>query len=522
VAVDFLTRAAEKAEAADSADYPTPGSLAVAIDPRTVQTPALDLLDSALVDAAEGTAPRLIFTMPPQEGKSVRVSSWFVLWLLKRNPDLRIGIVSYSDRIARRWGRAVRNHIAANPDLGIAVSPDSRAANEWTIAGHDGGLITIGIAGSINGRPLDVLIIDDPLKGQKEADSEYYRETCKEFWRSSGSARLSEGAIVVVITTRWHEDDLAGWLLAEDPGDWRYINIPALADHDPAKGETDPLGREPGEWMISARRRTVRGWLRRQKDAGVRAFTSLYQGRPSPGLGNVWLRTWWRRYSVPLWSQHPTIPGAWWIDPQEFDQLIMSWDMAFKDTKSSDYVVGQVWLRRGANAYLLDQVRKRLSFTDTLTAFTAMHERWPQAVAKLVEDKANGTAVIDTLKSKIPGIIPINPTESKYSRANAVSPLIQAGNVWLPDKTIALFDPEELIEEGAAFPRAAHDDQVDATSQALARLLLRVGAGQASLDAMKKRAEAKGIAVPTTARDWRKALETIRGKAGTPDGEAPQ
>jgi predicted phage terminase large subunit-like protein len=297
-----------------------------------------------------------------------------------------------------------------------------------------------------------------------------------------------------VILTRWHEDDLAGRLVAAEDGHrWRVINIPALADHDPAKGQSDPLGREPGEWLTSARGRTAAEWEQIRIQAGSRVFAALYQGRPSPDAGNVWQRHWWRRYGTPLWSQHPDVPGAYLV--HEADELLVSVDAAFKDTKSSDYVVIQVWARRGANVYLLDQVRKRLSFTDTLTAFLAMVARWPQASRRLIEDKANGTAVIDSLKAKIPGLVPVTPHESKYARASAVSPFIEAGNVFLPEPEIALFDAEAFIDEAAGFPNAAHDDQVDGASQALAELLLDGNGAQAWIAWAKRKAEeaAEGI-----------------------------
>jgi predicted phage terminase large subunit-like protein len=298
--------------------------------------------------------------------------------------------------------------------------------------------------------------------------------------------------------TRWHEDDIVGRLLAAEDGHrWHVINIPALSDHDPNAGQRDALGRRPGQWLISARGRTDAEWEAIRMQVGTRVFAALYQGRPSPDTGDVWRRTWWRRYHNPLWSQHPQIPGAFQV--RDCDELIMSWDMAFKDTRSSDFVVGQVWARRGADVYLLDQVRKRLSFTDTVTAFRALTARWPGCVTKLVEDKANGTAVVDTLRSKIPGIVPISPTESKYSRANAVAPMIESGNVLLPDPAIALFDTDELIEEAAAFPNGAHDDQVDAASQALARLLLDGTGAQAWIDWARRKAEAG--AQPLAARD---------------------
>ncbi|GAA2732283.1 phage terminase large subunit [Streptomyces nogalater] len=472
--MDALALAADRLEGrSDAVDrYPTPHDLARELDPRVVLTPALSLLDQNLIDAAEGRCRRLIWTMPPQEGKSQRVSRTFPAWLLARDPDKRIAIASYELGTARRWGRAIRNDIAANPDkFGLRIRRDTASAAEWQIQDHAGGVYSVGVQGALTGRPVDVLIIDDPIKDRAQAESLVFRERVWDFWTDTARTRFGPDTVVIVVLTRWHEDDLAGRLLAQDVrGEWRHINVPAQADHDPNQGQTDPLGRAPGEYLISARGRTAKDWEETRQDVGSRTWTSLYQGRPSPTTGDVWRRQWWRRYGTPLWSQDADRPDAYRVE--ECDQVIMSWDMAFKDTRSSDYVVGQVWARKGADVYLLDQIRKRLSFTDTLAAFEAMVKRWPGATAKLVEDKANGTAVISTLKSKVPGIIAVTPTESKYARATAVSPVLEAGNVFLPEKAVELFDPEELIDEAAAFPNAAHDDMVDATSQALAYLLL--------------------------------------------------
>ncbi|WP_309030783.1 phage terminase large subunit [Streptomyces alfalfae] len=497
--LDALAMAADRLEGRSAAAdrYPTPHDLAEDLDPRVVLTPALRLLDQSLIDVAEGRCRRLIWTMPPQEGKSQRVSRTFPAWLLTRNPNLRIAIASYELGTARRWGRAIRNDIQNNTDkFGIRVRRDTSSAQEWQIQDHDGGVYSVGVAGALTGRPVDVLIIDDPIKDRAQAESEVFRERVWDFWTDTARTRFGADTVVIVVLTRWHEDDLAGRLLAQDTrGEWRHINIPAQADHDPNKGETDPLGRAPGEYLTSARGRTPQDWENTRQDVGTRTWTSLYQGRPSPTSGNVWKRQWWRRYATPLWSQHPTLPDAYTV--HEADQVVMSWDMTFKDTKSSDYVVGQVWARQGANVYLLDQIRKRLSFTDTLTAFKGLVARWPQATAKYVEDKANGTAVINTLKNEIPGIIAVTPTESKYARANAVAPVIEAGNAFLPDTSIALFDPEELIEEAAGFPNAAHDDQVDATSQALAQLLLDSTGAMAWINYARRHATAATAATVT-------------------------
>ncbi|MFD0032522.1 phage terminase large subunit [Streptomyces sp. NPDC127172] len=500
---DALALAADRLEGRSSAAdrYPAPHDLARELDPRVILTPALSLLDQNLIDVAEGRCRRLIWTMPPQEGKSQRVSRTFPAWLLARDPDLRIAIASYELGTARRWGRAIRNDIASNPEkFGMQISRDTASAQEWQIQDHAGGVYSVGVQGALTGRPVDVLIIDDPIKDRAQAESLVFRERVWDFWTDTARTRFGPDTRVIVVLTRWHEDDLAGRLLAQDVRrEWRHINIPAQADHKPEEGQTDPLGRAPGEFLTSTRGRTVTDWEDTRHDVGSRTWTSLYQGRPSPESGDVWKRNWWRRYAVPLWSQHPDHPDAYRVE--EVDQIVMSWDMTFKDTKSSDFVVGQVWARKGANVYLLDQVRKRLSFTDTVAAFQAMVKRWPQATAKLVEDKANGTAVINTLKSKIPGIIAVTPTESKYARANAVSPVIEAGNTFLPESQIALFDADELVDEAAAFPNATHDDQVDATSQALAYLLLDQTGAHAWINHYRAKVEAQAEPAPPADTD---------------------
>jgi predicted phage terminase large subunit-like protein len=480
-------RYAQRNRPDDAPRWDTPGQLALALDPKTVQTPALDLIDAEIVNAFSHPDSRLILSIGPQEGKSERVTKTGALWALINNPDLRIGIASYSQGLAEGFGREIRNRIATNNgdegtlDLGLRIARDNGAARRWQLAGQRGGVTCVGIGSGLTGRPLDCLIIDDPFADAEQAESGYYRDRVWDWWQAVASTRLAPGAPVIVILTRWHEDDLAGRLAAAEDGHlWRVINIPAYADHDPAKGQTDILGRPPGTWLVSARRRSVAQWEAIRVRSGARVFNALYQGRPSPDTGNVWQRNWWRRYDAPLWTMAED--GSWRVD---CDEMVLSWDMAFKDTKGSDYVVGQVWCRRGADVYLLDQVHKRLSFTDTMTAFQAQVKLWPQASAKLVEDKANGTAVIDSLKRTISGIVPINPHESKYARANAVAPFVEAGNVLLPAAGVALFDVDGFIDESAGFPNAAHDDQVDAASQALGRLLLKAGQGSVWLQYLK-------------------------------------
>lgn len=460
--------------------WDTPGDLALTIQPPrwnprtrrtdgTIQTPALDLIDAELVRLLDEPDGRVIISIPPQEGKSTRVAQIFPIWALTHDPELRIVTGSYAQGLANRNGRTVRNLIGSHPELGLSIADDNGAVSEWQIAGHRGGMISVGRGAGITGRPADLMIIDDPIKDRAEADSQTIRDTCWDWWTDSLSSRLSPGAPVVLILTRWHQDDLAGRLIERDGhAGWRVLNIPAQADHDPAKGETDPLDREPGQYLESAQRRTLAQWELRRKTAGAQTWASLYQGRPSPESGDILQRDWWQRYTQPLWLVRDD--GAHVVSDRD-PQLIMSWDMTFTDKKTSDFVVGQVWLRRGADAYLLDQVRGRWDFPETIRRFRALCAKWPQASLKIVEDKANGPAVIAQLRHEIPGIVPEQVSDSKVARTRAVSPLVEAKNVWLPSADLAPW-ADELIEEAAAFPNGAHDDQVDALTQALNRLLI--------------------------------------------------
>lgn len=508
---DMLLAAKRKRAVAAGTGWASPGELARAVDRSWVQTPALDAIDAALVDVAEGRTDRLIVSMPPQEGKSTLVTRFGTLWMLQRNPNLRCAVVSYSEQIAGNFSQLIKNDITAFSggeapfDLGLRLRKDARARRSWSFTGKNpdgsaikGGLIAVGIGSALTGQPADVILIDDPVKDYRAADSDTQSDAAWEWWQSVARPRLAPGAPVILILTRWSEKDLAGRLLAQQAADeasglaefdrWRVVNIPAEADHDPNKGESDALGREPGEFIISARGRSETDWARTKAATSPRIWSALYQGKPSPTTGAVWLRPWWQRYTEALW-----VPQGLQCRTLGLEDVFTSWDMTFKDTKGSDYVVGQVWGRRGAEMFLLDQVRDRMSFTKTVEAFVALAAKWPDARKHLVEDKANGPAVISTLSAKIPGIVPVTPHDSKLARANAVAVYIQSGNVKLPADGATSWDPDSLITEAAAFPNGAHDDQVDATSQALAHAYIDSTGAAAWLAWLQARVEGRGL-----------------------------
>jgi len=252
--------------------------------------------------------------------------------------------------------------------------------------------------------------------------------------------------------TRWHEDDLAGRLikLAQTEADadkWEVITFPAILD-EVTDNPLDPRELGQGLWENKFSLKTLHTM---KASMGSRVWQALYQQRPTAPEGTIIKRDWLRFYR----------------ELPKLDKIILSWDMAFKESDSSDYVVGQVWGVKGSEYYLIDQVRDRMDFPKTIMAFKLLTKAYPEAAAKLVEAKANGQAVIDVLKKEISGIIPIDPKDSKESRLSAIAPLFEAGNIYYPENKSFTHDN---IEELISFPKAPHDDTVDATSQAVAYL----------------------------------------------------
>lgn len=282
--------------------YPTPGMLATALDKNVRQTPALELIDDALVRTLE-TGGRLGVTIPPQQGKSQRVAIWLPVWMLVRDPTKRIVVASYAESLAKRnamaaraivqsFGTGVVDPLTGRPlpdRLGIKLAEDNRAASSWAVEGDGGGMFAVGTGGALTGRSADALIIDDPLKDQVQADSAREREKVWEWWTAVAQTRLSPGAPVIIIQTRWHHDDLVGRIRDEEaqmpPSErtWEFINIPAIAE----EGVPDALERAPGEPLISARGHTLDDWLRTKKQVGNRTWYSLYQGVPEPLEGGL-------------------------------------------------------------------------------------------------------------------------------------------------------------------------------------------------------------------------------------------
>jgi hypothetical protein len=291
--VAALTRRvrAEGARLRITRECPTGLALAQRLDRTIVRTPAMDLLDTRLHECLHSASGRLIVSVPPQSGKST-LARWTILRLLVEHPDWRIVFASYAASLARTSGRIVRSLVETySSTLGLNVDRAHRDASDWQIEGHVGGFYACGVGGSLTGRASDCMIIDDPLRNQQDADSDMVRGNLHDWWEAVARTRLAPSAPVVIIATRWHEEDLSGRLAGEG---WPVVNIPALAD-----GRVpDALNRPIGEWLVSTRGTTVAEWEATRADVGERVFAALFQGAPSPPGGGIFLTEWFDRDRV--------------------------------------------------------------------------------------------------------------------------------------------------------------------------------------------------------------------------------
>lgn len=417
------------------------------------------LIAKALERVSRGECDRLMIFMPPRHGKSMLASEFFPAWWLAQHPDRQIIAATYAQDLADDFGRKVRN-LCRSPQHkgmfpGMSLSEDSQAASRFHTA--QGGVYhSVGAGAAITGRGAHLLLIDDPIKGREEAESETMRRRLKDWYTSVARTRLMPGGAIVVIQTRWHEDDLAGWLLREHSHEgWETLNLPALAEPN------DPMGRAEGEplWPDCY---PLQDLERLRSAIGPRDWSSLYQQRPSAAEGSIFKRDRWRTYD----------PGG--MDPKlvlsslEIDHVVQAWDTAFKTKETNDYSVCCTIGVSKARYYVLEVWRARVEFPDLQRAMIAQDSKWrPHAV--LIEDTSAGQSLIQELyrSTRLP-IIPVKADKDKVSRAHAITSTHEAGLCYLPPSEYWASDFEDEL---ASFPTAPHDDQVDAFVHAMTRAL---------------------------------------------------
>ena len=408
----------------------------------------------------DGKCNRLILQVPPRHGKSLLASQLLPAAYLLAHPDRYVGISSYSSELAEGFSRKAREFFKAGGGL---LNESSKAVNAWGTEGS-GGLWAAGVGGAITGRSGHLLIIDDPVKNREDAESARMMDKLNDWYTSTLYTRLEpQVGAIVVIQTRWSENDMIGQLLDNEMNvsekgreNWTIVDLPALHEDDgdrpklPAHCEAIVDWREePGDPLCP--QRYGKDDLERIREAvGSRDFASLYQQRPAPEGGNMFDPSWWQYYN------HDTpLP--------EFQRIMLSVDATFTANNKSDYVVGAVVGQAGSQFYVLDLVREKLDVIGTMAMIGRMYQKH-QLSGTVIELAASGYAVYQMLQKKVPGLIGFRPEKSKESRAAGCVPVVEAGNIYLPASATWL---DAFISEFSLFPASKNDDMVDALVMAV-------------------------------------------------------
>jgi len=394
---------------------------------------------------------RLIVNMPPRHTKSEFASYLLPAWIMGHAPKTKIIQATHTGELAFRFGRKVRN-LMDHEDYkrvfkDVELSADSKAAGRWE-TNKGGEYFATGVGGAITGRGADLLIIDDP-HSEQDALSETAFDNAYEWYTSGPRQRLQPGGIIVIVMTRWSTKDLTGRLVGAQKevkaDQWDIIEFPAIF---PKTG--NPIW--PEFWKKDELL-SVKASLNEQK------WQAQWQQQPTSEEGSIIKREWWQKWE-------PDSP------PTNIQHVIQSYDTAFSKKETADYSAITTWgvftSEADGKVYLilLDAVKGRWEFPELKRkALDKYREFEPETV--IIEAKASGLPLTHELRQI--GIPVTNFTPSKgndkHVRVNAVAPVFEAGQIWVPDKRWA----QEVIEECAAFPFGDNDDYVDSTTQAVLR-----------------------------------------------------
>lgn len=386
---------------------------------------------------------------------------YFPTWYLGKYPDNRIILTSYAAELAEGFSRKSRNLMAeVGQDIfGVTTAEDLWARDRWDIEGHRGGMVAAGIGGPITGRGANIAIIDDVIKNHEEANSPTYRQKVWDWYKTTLYTRLEPGGAIILVMTRWHEDDLAGRLLkeAENDGDqWVVLRLPATAE------EGDVLGRRPGE-ALWPERFDEEELARIKRAVGSYVYAAMYQQKPQPASGNLFKRSWFRYFQEDgefyilerPEGQHRVKKAACWI--------FQTVDPAATEKETSSYFVCSTWaVTPEKDLLLLDVFRERAETTKHKAVLKAQRDRWSPAFQG-VENKTFGLNIIQEAKKEGAPIKPLEADSDKVARALPASARYEAGTVYHRMDAHWL---EEYENELLAFPKGKWNDQVDTAAYA--------------------------------------------------------
>ena len=413
----------------------------------------------------------VMIELPPRHFKSTIYSRFMPGCYLRRNPPNTVGLGAYSQALAQEFGQHARDYYVAS---GGVLDPSKKGVGRWATHTKRGGMWVAGV-GKGTGLPANLLGIDDPVKNREEADSAAYRRRLHSWLDTVMFTRVEPDARGWVTHTRWHELDAIGYLLSKNTKlerenlsrlakPWHVIHLPMIATGHlkslPKTVTREPEYRQPGEALDPTR--YDEDFAAAQKATMTdRDWESIYQGDPTPEGGTIFLKDNIHYYVLPgQENQDGDI-----VMPAHGIRRLVSVDATFKDSASADMVGIGLWLQTQEYMFRIDQVNKRMGFTDTLDTLRSLHPVW-NFTNLLIEDKANGSAIIDTLKREAVGyaVHAVNPLGGKVARAEAASVQFKQGRILLPRHAPWL---QEYIDQLLSFPAGTFDDLVDETTQAI-------------------------------------------------------
>ena len=450
-----------------------------------------------------GVMDILLLSVPPQHGKSYTVTETLPSWYLGKHPTDGVIIAGYESTFAESFSRRNRDKYNTivqevflqrdkNGDIvhDCRPNPNVQGVALWETS-QGGTCRAAGLKAGITGYGCELFIIDDPIKNKEQADSETIIAKIHDEMGPSVQSRIHPGGKLIVIQTRWVEGDVIGWVQENwHEWIWKTINLPAEYDEIAANIGPDPLGRKLGDSLMGAhlgddesklpqKIANTNRWLRSKKDLvirsdGERTWNALYQGRPSAANGNLFKEGWWKSY-----SRSEQLRAS-------LEYLQLSVDATFKNTETSDFVAIELWGLKGRDVYLWKLMNKRMGFLETVDKIKQLVKDFPDIDELVIEDKANGSAIIDTLhyEKNMPPVVAVTPLGGKFARAQATSNFVASGVVHLPDDFTLeeeidiewdsreqLTGKQKFIKQHSTFPYGKRDDMVDSQTQGLSRIL---------------------------------------------------
>jgi predicted phage terminase large subunit-like protein len=415
---------------------------------------------------------RLMINMPPRHGKSELITRATPPWFLTKWPDKRVIVTGYESEFAADFGNDAKRYIASHPELGVTLDPSTSSKSNWGIEGRQGGLKTAGAGGAITGKGAHLFVIDDPVKGAEEADSDSNRAKLWTWWQGTIIPRLEPGGYIIMIMTRWHEDDIAGRCLLNEPEQWAQLSFPAISDHTEG---LDKLGRPPGA-PLWPERYDLRYLEDTRNGMGSRWWNAEYQQKPTIEGGNMFKAQDFR-YWVPVSTaqglvySYQTPSGARKEVREDNIWKFTTLDLAATEKKTADFTVGAVWgVTPDRELLLLDLVRERME--------SAEHEAFVRRLGSKhkvryhgVEKATYGLTLLQVCQRMGIPVLELKPDKDKVSRAWPAVGFIEHGAIYFPRSTPWLSAFELELQQ---FPNGANDDQVDVLAYAAKHLADRV------------------------------------------------